>query len=127
MGPGGKGEIAALDGKPAEIWQTAFSGYHIGGNSGFRPYHGLFQTALEEYGANIFAYFYELSFEETLRRPRTKLNRVDFGETEMRRWWRERDYLTIITETVLKEDLSLEDAVEMIYRRVTAGSLGETT
>lgn len=90
-------------------------------------YHGLFQTALEEYGANIFAYFYELSFEETLRRHRTKLNRFDFGETEMRRWWRERDYLTIITETVLKEDLSLEDAVEMIYRRVTAGSLGETT
>ena len=45
----------------------------------------------------------------------------------MRGWWRERDYLTIIAETVLKEDLSLEDAVEMIYRRVTAGSLGETT
>lgn len=36
----------------------------------------------------------------------------------MRKWWREKDYLTIIPETVLRKDLSLQDAVEMISHTV---------
>lgn len=84
-------------------------------------YAPLFETAVEEYGAgNIHAYYYDLPFEETLRRHSTKPNRDDFGEAEMRRWWQEKDYLPMIRETILKQDLSLDDAVEMIYQRVSA-------
>lgn len=36
----------------------------------------------------------------------------------MRRWWREKDYLSIITETILTEDMSFDDAVNMIYQEV---------
>ena len=36
----------------------------------------------------------------------------------MRRWWREKDYLTIIQETILMEDLSFDDAVNLIYQEV---------
>ena len=81
-------------------------------------YRSLFEVAVEEYGQNIFAYYYDLPFEETLHRHNTKPNRNDFGETDMKRWWREKDYLTIIPETILKEDLSFDDAVEMIYQEV---------
>lgn len=81
-------------------------------------YHHLFECAVEEYGENIFAYYYDIPFEETLRRHGTKPNRNDFGEEEMRRWWREKDFLDIIEEKVLGEDLSLEETVEMIYQDV---------
>lgn len=89
----------------------------------YEDYRPLFEAALEEYGReNIFAYYYDISFEETLRRHQTKPNRDDFGEEEMRRWWQEKDYLKNIAETILGEDVSLEEAVEKIYGDVFAGN-----
>lgn len=82
-------------------------------------YGPLFEAALEAYGTDIFAYYYDLPFEETLARHRTKPNCHDFGEEEMRRWWRERDLLPMIPEVLFTQEMSLEDAVETIYRQVT--------
>lgn len=82
-------------------------------------YGPLFEAALEAYGPAIFAYYYDLPFEETLARHRTKPNRSDFGEEEMRRWWLGRDLLPMISETLLGPEVGLEDAVETIYRQVT--------
>ena len=82
-------------------------------------YGPLFEAALEAYGPAIFAYYYDLPFEETLARHRTKPNCHDFGEEEMRRWWRERDLLPMIPEVLFTQEMSLEDAVETIYRQVT--------
>lgn len=82
-------------------------------------YTPLFEAALREYGDEIYAYYYDLPFEETLRRHSTKPNRNDFGEEAMRRWWQERDFLPMIRETVFTKELSLEDAVEQIYNAVT--------
>lgn len=82
-------------------------------------YGPLFEAALEAYGPDIFAYYYDLPFEETLLRHRTKPNRNDFGEEEMRRWWLGRDLLPMISETLLGPEVGLEEAVERIYRQVT--------
>ncbi len=82
-------------------------------------YGPLFEAALEAYGTDIFAYYYDLPFEETLLRHRTKPNRNDFGEEEMRRWWREKDLLPMLRETVFTKEVGLEEAVETIYRQVT--------
>lgn len=86
----------------------------------YEDYKPLFEVALEEYGENIFSYYYDISFEETLRRHQTKPNRDEFGEADMRRWWKEKDFLEIIPQTVLDEDVRLEEAVELIYGQVTA-------
>ena len=83
-----------------------------------KEYNLLFETAAAEYGQNIFAYYYDLPFEETLRRHSTKPNRNDFGEAEMRRWWKEKDFLPMISETVLGQELCFQDTVEMIYQQV---------
>ena len=82
-------------------------------------YKPLFETAIQEFGSNIFAYYYDIPFEETLLRHNTKPNRFDFGEEDMRRWWREKDYIGIIPETNITSDVSFDDTVEMIYRDVT--------
>ena len=71
-----------------------------------------------EYGPAIFAYYYDLPFEETLRRHSTKPNRGDFGESEMRRWWREKDFLPQISETVLTQTVGIDEAVSRILHDV---------
>lgn len=81
-------------------------------------YRELFECCLWEYGAeNIDAYYYDLPFEETLIRHQTKPNRMDFGEADMRRWWREKDILPMIGETILTKEISLDRAVEMIFQK----------
>lgn len=83
-----------------------------------KDYQQLFEAAVEEFGHDIFAYYYDIPFEETLIRHSTKPNRNNFDETAMRRWWIEKDYLPMIPETILSKELSLEDVVELIYRDV---------
>ena len=82
-------------------------------------YRPLFETAVREFGQNVFAYYYDLPFEETLRRHRTKPNRDDFGESDMRRWWREKDWIGLLPETVLTQEVSLEAAANLIVHDVT--------
>ena len=80
-----------------------------------KEYAPLFNVAIEEYGDEIYSYYWDIPFEETLKRHKTKPNCNDFGEEEMRRWWREKDYLATIPQKILDKNLSLEDAVNLIY------------
>lgn len=82
-------------------------------------YKPLFETAINEYGTNIFAFYYDLPFEETLQRHSTKPNRTEFGEQDMRRWWKEKDYMNIIPENTITESMSVSDTVDLIYDIVT--------
>ncbi|MDD6011470.1 MAG: AAA family ATPase [Oscillospiraceae bacterium] len=81
-------------------------------------YRELFEAAVEEYEENIFAYYYDIPFEETLLRHQTKPDHDRFGEIEMKRWWREKDYLDIISETKLNKEQSLKEVTELIYHNV---------
>ena len=48
-------------------------------------YRPLFELAVELYGSNVYAYYFDISFEETLRRHQTKPNCASFGAKEMGR------------------------------------------
>lgn len=82
-------------------------------------YMPLFELAILEYGENIFAFYYDLPFEETLQRHATKPNKADFGEQDMRRWWKEKDFINIIPEKVITPNLSISDTVDMICKLVS--------
>ena len=83
-------------------------------------YEELFQTAVREFSPEIFAYYYDLPFEETLHRHQTKPNCHEFGEEKMRDWWNEKDYIGFIPEKTLTAEISLEDAIEIIYRETNS-------
>lgn len=83
-------------------------------------YLSLFELSKELFGGNIFAYYYDLPFEETLLRHQTKSNKDDFGENEMKNWWIERDFISIIPEKVISKNMSVSDTVEMIYKDISA-------
>lgn len=82
-------------------------------------YMPLFEMAVKEYGEDIFAFYYDLPFEETLRRHATKPNRADFDEEDMRRWWNEKDFIHIIPEKTITKDFSISDTIDMIYDLVS--------
>ena len=68
-------------------------------------YKPLFELAVQLYGTNIFAYYFDLPFEETLKRHQTKPNCNGFGEEAMRRWWRDKDFSDVLRAVI--------DSIEM--------------
>ena len=81
-------------------------------------YRPLFEEAVKLFGMDIYAYYYDLPFEETLKRHETREKRFEFGEKEMRRWWNEKDFIGFIQEKTISEEMSLEAVVKMILSDV---------
>lgn len=82
-------------------------------------YQPIFECAIREFGDEIYAYYFELPFEETLRRHQARPKSNEFGEEEMRGWWREKDYIGFVKEDVITAEETLEDIVERVYRNIT--------
>lgn len=81
-------------------------------------YKKLFENLLHEFNNDIFAYYFDIPFEETLNRHKHKPNAHEFGEKEMKNWWNEKDLLGIIPEVYLHKELSLDEIVDIIYQDV---------
>ena len=81
-------------------------------------YRELFEEAIRMYSSEIYAYYFDISFEETLRRHQTRSKATEFGADEMRKWWVEKDYLDVIKETIITEDMTKDEIVNEIYSRV---------
>jgi predicted kinase len=81
---------------------------------------GRYRALIEELvvaadSANVV--YLDVSFAETLRRHETKPNADEFGEREMREWFRGRDVLGTPGEAILAEELSTDQAVQRIVER----------
>lgn len=61
----------------------------------------------------VYAYYYNLSFEETLKRHRTKKG-ASFSEEKMRNWFLEYDVLGIQDEKVIFENVTKKEMVNQI-------------
>ncbi len=84
-------------------------------------YEALFRCIQAEYAAeDIHAYYYDIPFEETLRRHETKPNRADFGSEAMRDWWKEKDYIGYLPEKILTQTMTLEEAATRILADIQA-------
>ena len=83
-------------------------------------YSTILELAVELYGAKAFAYYFDLPFEETLKRHQTRFNCHEFGEDAMRRWWKEKDYSNIPNERSITCEMSLDSIVAEIYSKVQA-------
>ena len=81
-------------------------------------YKPLFELAIQLYGDEIYAYYFDIPFEETLKRHQTKPNCHEFGEEAMRRWWREKDFSVLLKEAGITAERNIDDIVEEIYNMV---------
>lgn len=67
---------------------------------------------------NIYAYYFDLTFEETANRHLTREKSKVFGVDVMREWYKEKNYLTQITETKITKDQTKEDIINMILKDI---------
>ena len=81
-------------------------------------YSNLFKKLSNEFKDNIFAFYFDIPFEETLKRHKTKQNAKEFGEKEMREWWNEKDLLGFIPEILLGKELEKNEIINLIYEKV---------
>ena len=84
-------------------------------------YKPLFDLAVRLYGSNVYAYYFDLPFEETVKRHLTKPNCHEFGEEAMRRWWREKDYSDVLQEICITAEKDIERIVNDICNAVLKG------
>lgn len=59
-------------------------------------------------------YYFNLPFEETVRRHAGRDKANDFGEATLREWWRECDVLNVAGEQLVDSSQSADDIVAMI-------------
>ncbi|QUR94266.1 AAA family ATPase [Macrococcoides canis] len=70
---------------------------------------------LKEYTQKFesYAYYFDISFEETLLRHQNKVD-VNFGKEEMEQWYIKNDVLGIKNEKIILEKYTIEDTVSLI-------------
>lgn len=81
-------------------------------------YKPLFELAVQLYEKRVYAYYFDIPFEETVKRHRTKPNCNDFGEEEMCRWWREKDFSDVLNEVSITSEREMESIVSEIWNVV---------
>lgn len=76
--------------------------------------YGAMLSKLASRFDEVYVYYFDLPFAETLARHVTKPNAHEFGEKEMREWWNEKDFLGMSNEKTLNEGMNVEDIVSQI-------------
>lgn len=84
-------------------------------------YQPLFELAKTLYDS-VYAYYFDLSFEETVKRHMTRPCCQEFGEEAMRRWWREKDFSDILHEVRITAEQDKESIVREILERCNGES-----
>ncbi|MBR5975402.1 MAG: kinase [Clostridiales bacterium] len=82
-------------------------------------YRPLFELAVSLYGNEVYAYYFDLPFEETVKRHQTRAKAGSFGEEAMKEWWVEKDYSDVLNETKITKDLSKDQIIQMITQPIS--------
>lgn len=82
-------------------------------------YKKLFDRILEIHPNENHFYYFDIPFEETLRRHATKKD-VDFGEDKMRLWFKQKDESGYPDEVIIPGTNSFNDTVSQIITEVSA-------
>ena len=81
------------------------------------PHYGRMLKALVDLSPDHHLFYFDVSFEETLRRHATKPIAQEVTEASLRSWYQARDLTGFANETIIPETLSAEEAVELIVRQ----------
>lgn len=79
-----------------------------------KGYRDVFATLFREHPRNNYLFYFDVSFEETVRRHSGRAKAALFTEADMRNWYRPRDVLGYDFERLVDEDSTLDDTVSLI-------------
>lgn len=77
-------------------------------------YESLLDRLARDHSGITVAYYFDLSWQETLRRHATRPQATEFGPADMRRWYCHRDLLNWPEERLIPETATLTETTERI-------------
>ena len=80
-------------------------------------YADLFEKSQQLFGSQIYAYYFDIPFEETIRRHKA-CHEYSFGEEKMRSWWNEKDYIGFIPECAFISQMNLADEISIVMNDI---------
>ncbi len=92
-----------------------------------KKYGEMLHRLLNDFQGKKLIYYFDVSFEETVRRHATKPNAHEFGVSEMRQWWKDQDALGVPGEQRIGEQLAQAEIVDTIRRDILALLEGANT
>lgn len=78
-------------------------------SSWYKPLFDNIQSSFDY----IYTYYYDLPFEETVKRFQTK-NNTTYTTQDMKRWYNEKDLLGFENEKIILKDMTVDDTLKMI-------------
>jgi predicted kinase len=87
-----------------------------------RGYREVFATLFGAHPRNNYLFYFDVSFEETVRRHRGRAKAGLFTEADMRTWYKPHDQLGYDFERVIGESSTLDDTVETIRSAQCGGA-----
>jgi adenylylsulfate kinase-like enzyme len=82
-----------------------------------KKYEKMIQKISKLFNNNFF-YYFDIPFDETLKRHSLKLNHDEFGISDMKKWWHEKDFLNFCSEKIINKDITLEECTSMIMEDI---------
>ena len=92
-----------------------------------KKYGEMLHRLLNDFQGEKLIYYFDVSFEETVRRHATKPNAHEFGVSEMRQWWKDQDALGVPGEQRIGEQLAQAEIVDTVRRDILVLSEGANT
>ena len=77
-------------------------------------YSAMLLDLIEKFSDKSYVYYFDISFSETVKRYQNKANSNEFGEKEMRKWWKDMDYLGTQNETIITDDMGKDQILKNI-------------
>lgn len=81
-------------------------------------YGEMLKSLIKFYNNKAYTYYFDLSFEETVRRHNSRPKKNEFGVDSLRAWWNPKDFLGVEGETILTDDMSEKDIMSLILKQV---------
>lgn len=81
-------------------------------------YGEMLNNLIHFFDRNAYTYYFDLPFEETVKRHNASTEKREFGIDSMRTWWNPNDYLNVDGETSITSDMSQDDVLKLIAMQV---------
>mgnify|MGYP006386056813 CR=1 FL=1 len=81
-------------------------------------YGDMLREVLAAFDNRAAVYYFDLPFEETVKRNETRERSKKFGEESLKKWWNPKDFLHVENEKAITETMSKEQILQMIIQDV---------
>ncbi|WP_027725813.1 kinase [Tuberibacillus calidus] len=85
-----------------------------------KRYGDMLKHLIQFFNEKAYVYYFDLSFEETVKRHNSRQKKSEFGEDSLRAWWNPNDYLGVDQEIKLTDEMSQDDVLQLILCQVQA-------